>query len=183
MWGGFLVENNHCKIFKLIKLCLFPTYFPSALVTHAGSSKASHRYCRFMIKTCNWTGSASTRGSSTGMESSECEKSYFYSCERGSRSAPVGCVPPTPLSGSIHDLEGVFLQTKKEAMTCCNTLFSMPCTGAWLTPHSSVAAHCTNSRWKQRENLGCSWSFDVRPSSPPPPLLRVQPGRVGRISF
>lgn len=77
MWEGSLVENNHCKIFRLIKLGLFLTYFPSASVTHAGSSKASHRYCHLIIKTCNWSGSVSSRGSSEGTKSCERERNVF----------------------------------------------------------------------------------------------------------
>lgn len=107
MWEGWLVENNHCKIFRLIKLGLFLTYFPSASVPHAGSSKASHRYCHLIIKTCNWSGSVSTRGSSAGMELCECEKFYFYPSEHHS----VRCSLPLPLGDISHNLEGVFLQT------------------------------------------------------------------------
>lgn len=73
--------------------------------------------------------------------------------------------PPTcPLGDISHDLKGVFLQTKEEAMAYWCALLNVACTGVWLSSRSSVGPHCNGRHWKQREDLGCSWSLSVRPS-------------------
>lgn len=113
-----------------------------------------------LIKTCNWSGIVSTGGSGAEIELCECEKLYFYPCERGSRTATVQDVPSSPPPS--YNLEGLFLQINEEAMAFWNTFRDTSCTGIWLSSHSCVESHCNESRWKQREGLGCSSSLSVR---------------------
>lgn len=49
-------------------------------------------------------------------------------------------------------------------MAYWNALLNVSCIGVWLSSRGCVGTHCNKSHWKQREDLGCSWSISVRPS-------------------